>query len=355
MRSIHVNAMLAVTVLFAIGLAAGCPAGGAGDDDDDGGEEGEGEGGDPAEALADAAIDYLNRCGIGFTDPDSFGAQAEPILFESLFGDIEEAFRAQLLAQFASDAVTIDAGAVAACIAAIDAAPCDDDDPGEIDACDQAITGTLAEGDACAFDTECSDGLSCFVAADAADDCGSCEPESAEGESCVNRDCADDLDCIDNICAPEQGGGGQALFEVGDACDPDGDECELFDTGLACVDNGAGGNECVPAVIVQVGETCDTGTRQRYCENSASVSFCVDDGTGVGECTDRPGPGEECLLTLLCDQTIAVCDQGTCEAGGAAGDGCDADNPFSCQVGLQCGDDATCAPFLTLDDPPTCN
>ena len=152
-------------------------------------------------------------------------------------------------AAFDNPDLVVDAAGYDECLAAL--AACNDfggDHP-----CDlrNVFRGQRAEGEACTF-AECADGLECF------DDV--CAPALNEGDPCTTLCGPAELTCDNGRCVTSG-----APLEVGDRC---GDVCG---PGLACV-----ALTCVARVAVGVGEACDAdGTGNRTLRSSAFLLVAI--------------------------------------------------------------------------------
>lgn len=267
-----------------------------------------------ATALTDARCAYYTRCGLV-----SGGAECR-------------AFYDRMAIDNPSVQAAIDAGALVyhddaaqACLAAYAGLACDltEQAPDALAACNEVLTGTLALGDACAFDREC-ESTACDVPSCTSACCtGTCvaaTPLPAAGEPCSAL-CAGDAFCgLDSIChapLPENAScttepcayglycAGRTMTTAG-TCKPLphlGEPCEN-----ACADVGA---------ICSGGRCTAVGLRDDACTSNADCSMyyeCIDSA-----CALPPTLGMPC--TTSCYEA-AYCDGTTCVAQKPAGEPC---------------------------------
>jgi hypothetical protein len=225
------------------------------------------------------------------------------------------------------------------CKTAVDAAGCNVLLADGIPECD--FRGTLADGAACANDSQCTSG-GCFV--DAKTACGKCGARAAEGADCTSAKCQRGLVCNGaNKCAKR--------IAEGAACDGT-TACEVP---LSCVSGKCGkGLAKGVACKVGMGETpCDSATGL-YCK---PPNVTTKDGT----CTSFTvvAAGQACGLTVqpvdyaTCEKSQCVgasgTTKGTCQAYLSDGAACDAAKAPDCQFPAKCRS-GKCA----LLDPTVC-
>lgn len=209
--------------------------------------------------------------------------------------------------------------------------------------CSDVLRGTIAAGQACTFDAECTPGLFCKTTT-----CpGVCTSFLAEATPCES-----DGNCQDGLsCGTPQGGGTKVCKKAvavdlsgktGDTCDPT--TAKLCQSGLACagVSNAAGraSFQCetpltAPACHVAFPEECPSG---QFCKLPPN-SF---DGT----CAPVPKVGEPCGKYSPSDNRpvcapASVCDtaSGNCVAFQDLAGACTADNQCyskSCDTAGKC-------------------
>ncbi|MFY0539112.1 hypothetical protein [Nannocystis pusilla] len=230
--------------------------------------------------------------------------------------------------------VELDPDAVAACIAALEAASCGElvargleIDPG----CSQYLAGTLGEGEACRGGTvsDCAPGLSC-VSEDGA--CpGTCVAQPAP---CSEGSCGADAFCtFDGTCEPRAA--------LGEACDEAKIEFDNL-SDRAC----AAGSHCEDSVCVAdlgVGAPCG-GLDVHACGDGACVCADLDNchDPAAFACGPAPGAGEPCSTAFDCTEGL-YCDfdaGGRCAARGGPGEACN-DSFGACLHSLACVD-GTC-------------
>lgn len=244
------------------------------------------------------------------------------------------------------------------------------------EACAQPFAGTLAEGDACAVDGQCSSETcrlgrcaprdECETKADCgtsmfcvAGELGSstCVPAPLEGEPCLlGARCAEDHWCGDDLrCrAFRQVGTGEPCDRRRDRCDEDNwcleglcvdlralndalrplghheaepppCSCRNDNDGVACVD-GADGPACLPVRYAEVGERCDDN--EVRCRGLLRTTFCRD-----GTCALAGGQGDSCVTSEECrDELRCVRERSTQPAG--PGEPCDSHD--ACAFALAC-------------------
>ena len=222
------------------------------------------------------------------------------------------------------------------CAAALAARPCDGDYETTDPSC--VLRGTLANGAACAYGTQCQTG-SCVSAAPT--ECGVCTALAAAGEDCMHAACVPGTTCAatgtckvykkldeecgtSTYCAPglvcdAKGGAVTKCVNLGSA----GDDCSkngFCVDGYSCV-NGT----CAVNPVVMVGQACgiDVATGQK---TSCSNGYCVGGDSAV---------------------------DGTCTAWVAAGGACDdaGTTPLRCDDGLDCVD----GKCVVISSPATCH
>jgi hypothetical protein len=215
--------------------------------------------------LLDARCIYFERCGL-------VSSRDHCLAFYNHFAidnpSPEAAYKAGKLAY--------DAALARDCIDAWGALSCDatQQPPGALAVCDDVITGTLAQGETCAFDRECV------------------------SDNCVAPSCS--MACCPGTCGPELARPG-----VGDACTSlcvDGAFCNASGTCQALLPRGAACSD----------EVCTYGL---YCEGLTP--------TTTGTCTPFPHLGDAC--ESYCAEVNAVCLGGRCVAVGVLGDTCTSD------------------------------
>jgi hypothetical protein len=226
-------------------------------------------------------------------------------------------------------------GGVSACLAAVEREACGERVSLESEtpwpsACRGVISGTLADGSACALDEECQS-LDCncgacaapFVPMDlscSAQPCpggyvcnseSTCVPYGQIGEACGDAfgvregTCAPNLFCVDGTCrAPEDyrtAGDGEPCYSPRNADDP----LVFCAEGFACEFERAGEGVCRP--LLAVGEPCGGGSHGICAEGS----FCHGPSDDL-RCRAFAAEGEECFPSGAGDP----CEVGTvCQAG----------------------------------------
>jgi hypothetical protein len=215
----------------------------------------------------------------------------------------------------------------AKCKAAVDAAACNTLLADGVKECD--FRGTLADGAACASDSQCTSG-GCFV--DAKTACGKCGPRAAEGADCTSSKCARGLTCsAANKCVKPTAEGG--------ACDAN-TPCELS---LSCLNA-----KCAKGLAD--GAACKNGMNETPCNGFVGL-YCKPPKATVadGTCTrfTTATANQLCGVTLQPTVDFSFCEnsqcvgatsmmRGTCKSFLADGAACDATKQPDCQFPAKC-------------------
>jgi hypothetical protein len=344
------KAFCAAAVLLFVGLA-GC----GGDDDpapipvDD----------LPAE-FADAFCAQARACAGEVVDVFFGGIDCET-LYTNAFEDAE---LENLKASIEAGRVVYDSGRAGDCIAALGSLSCSGLANPQPAACEDALRGTIAEGDDCGSDYECEGDGFCDRPAGACP--GTCTPRRAAGGECVEDDtCRAGLVCgasTMRCVAPATDGmpceGGSApecepglvclgqmtgtpgtcqpnaevfVGDVGDTCAIEGPLCR---EGRSCVaiSVGAGGAELECQAAVSSGAACKAGVpdqcpEDEWCEGTNLLAGMVD-----GTCAPLPATGETCAAVLIgqrcADGLVCVAGRNQCLPVGR--------NGSPCMEGAQC-------------------
>lgn len=279
-------------------------------------------------------------------------------------------------------------GRVESCIADIATAPCEELGTGHAPvSCQQTFVGTIAAGDDCALDEECSGNAfcdttgmtcpgTCTALGDAGADCtednqcaeglacalpaiglGSCTAQAGEGDPCGGNapDCG-----LGMVCAGENedqniSGVCKRIDEVFVAAI--GEECSL-DDGIFCVE----GASCVATltgtgVNAMVSWECeaerqaDADCKLAIPDQCPAGQYCDVDPSAqlprfTGTCKDLPRAGQECgKWQGVCDSG-AVCDgAGLCQPINRIGGSCDDDTQCASEncVGGECAAPSLCS------------
>jgi hypothetical protein len=219
-----------------------------------------------------------------------------------------------------------DAEAVA-CKAAVDNAACNTLLADGVEECD--FRGTLADGAACASDSQCTSG-GCFV--DLTTTCGKCGPRAAEGADCTSSKCARGLTCnAVKKCVK--------LVAAGGTCDAN-TPCELS---LGCLDGKCGKGLAKDAA-------CKNGMNETPCDTFTGL-FCKPPKATVADGTCSPfavaTANQLCGLMLSPTVDFAVCEnsqcigatsmmRGKCQSFLADGAACDSTKQPDCQFPAKC-------------------
>jgi hypothetical protein len=228
--------------------------------------------------------------------------------------------------------------------------------------CKLRLSGTVADGEACAADVECrSPGATC--ARDCAEACceGTCRPAYAEGEVCdLFESCQPGLQC--NFAEGEErtfrcvaGDVGTPCWDQGDCdpgawCDTEAGECRAdFTEGVACtkINQCSGDTECVglqrrlePAAcrrVSEAGDRCDSICRGNlYCE-------VPQDRTQWGTCVALAEPNGPCAQSGPFCSAGYACQGGACVPKSKLGASC---------ARVACLPDLLCSSELPPSDGP---
>ena len=219
------------------------------------------------------------------------------------------------------------------CKSAVDTAACNTLLADGVMQCD--FRGTLADGAACASDSQCTSG-GCFV--DAKTNCGKCGPRAAEAGDCTSAKCARGLTCntakkcvkpvaesgacdaATTVCEISlsciNGKCGKGLAKSA-ACKNAANEvpCDSF-TGLYCKPPSAtvADGVCTPFTVVSANELCGISLTPAvdyaFCGNSQCIGAM---GTTKGKCQSFLADGAACDATKQPDcQFPAKCRNGKC-------------------------------------------
>ncbi len=213
------------------------------------------------------------------------------------------------------------------CKAAVDAAACNTLLADGVSQCE--FRGTLADGAACASDSQCTSGA-CFV--DAKTDCGKCGARAAEAADCTSAKCQRGLTCTSaKKCAK--------FVPAGGACDAT-TSCE---PSLSCIDG-----KCNKGLAKDA--ACKLASTTSPCDTFSGL-FCKPPSamTTDGKCTlfTVVAAGQQCGVSLQPAIDYAACGnsqcvgaqgltKGTCAAYLADGVACDATKAPGCQFPAKC-------------------
>lgn len=325
--------------------------GSSGDGDGDGGGDGDGDGDGPLPGdLSQATVAQVPAIIAAATCQGLLDCMGPVVLAGILdHEDCETALTAGLrdgdyayYEQSVTDGRTnFDASQLQACHDALVALGCELQTAALPDACQAAVGGTVADGDACVATIDCDQRSYCKNT----DACPStCARRKAAGASCDSSDeCNADLFCIGGAC-------GSPLQDLGESCENADEVCRY---GNACVANAGGDAVCgVPSFDLDVGASCDLA-RGKYCKEG-NACVVVDQGTDTTECQPQVGPGDDCLPGSPSQCPVGhFCEfaSGTCQPQGAAGEDCvgNPNNPNQCTPGNVCVS-GTCEPIGRIGD-----
>lgn len=299
---------------------------------------------DYGDARRTAECERLTRCGL-FSAEDA----CERSLLPALRRDMHAAIDAGKIAY--------DGVAAKSCLEAIAVQSCDAtsaDARITPPACARVFSGRVADGDTCAFDTECASG-SCDAPDCRLEECctGTCRPTIALAP--LGAPCNRDADCVDGFCGADQRC--HARVAARETCSRD-EECE-FD--LACIgatdldlgrcrDMPLVGEACPYMRCAEIGVACMEGNCAPVGLIGTSCTTAADcspygECAPSGQCSELPRLGAECTTSCSRD---AWCDAGTCAALLPNTEPCTAGNQCEslyCQEGTvfdACTDRITC-------------
>lgn len=322
--------------------------------------EGSGTGGIALDALPDAYAraycDVLERCFGAFYGLITAYEDCEKLSAERLRQSGLDA----LSAAVAAGSVEYHAGEVQGCIDATENKACSELNQRGSAACEAAVTGTRAKGEACELDEECEGSLIC----DVKDACpGKCVERYAAGIACGSDDqCADGLvcsqattHCVKPAAEGEACGGGvEAQCAAGLLCRGE-DKGKL--TAGTCVAAeslalGGEGDACDPATLA----LCRTGLSCVVTAVAPAVTWeCKKPGgegatCGVGLPEDCPA-GQYCPVTTA--DVLAMTLEAKCAPLPQAGAACAA-RPFdslpACAPYERCASDGKCIGLRDLGE-----
>ena len=268
-------------------------------------------------AIADSFCDRIAACYGDF-------------FVKALMGDTATCkFRLELevKASAKGPGVQIEDAEAARCKAAVDAAACNTLLADGVKECD--FRGTLADGAACANDSQCTSG-GCYV--DAKTDCGKCGTRAAEGADCTSSRCARSLTCsAANKCVKTVAEGGACDTNI--PCEPS----------LSCIRAKCGKG-------LASGAACKNAENETPCDGFAGL-FCKPPSATVADGTCAPftvaTANQLCGVTLQPTVDYAFCKnsqcvgatsttRGTCKSFLEDGAACDATKQPDCQFPAKC-------------------
>jgi hypothetical protein len=215
----------------------------------------------------------------------------------------------------------------ATCKAAVDIAACSTLLADGVKECD--FRGTLADGAACASDSQCTSG-GCYV--DPKTTCGKCGARAAEGADCTSAKCVRGLTCSGaNKCVKP--------VAIGGTCDAS-TPCEIS---LSCL-----GGKCGRGLAK--GVACKNAMNETPCDGFSGL-YCLPPSAKVADGTCTPftvaTANELCGITLQPTVDFSFCEnsqcvgatsttRGTCKSYLADGAACDATKQPDCQFPAKC-------------------
>jgi hypothetical protein len=217
-----------------------------------------------------------------------------------------------------------------ACTSALQSLSCTDVLAGTDPTACQPPVGTVAMGQPCSFNGQCTTQY-CLVALGSI--CGTCQAAPQPGAACSVNGCAEG-----QVCVASSGTCQTAVTAVGATCSATspcgpGLACVTVRTTMSCQALGAAvgvacaaRNDLLPDCDHRLGLTCDTGSHK-----------CVQDtyATAGNACGPTDGGYVDCENGGACNTTGAGTD-GTCEAPAADGAACDPSGAAPCLVPAVC-------------------
>ena len=255
------------------------------------------------------------------------------------------------LTRLAAPGTGNDPTAVEQCLQQIPSASCNEFDLGEIAEC-QAKTGSIANGQACAFSGQCQSANCAIVTGTS---CGTCAPPNQAGDSCATTSCSAGLFCIAATQQCQPRGSGDAACDSGHPCG----------AGLSCVTpSGMPSGTCQPAGAT-VGAACDPSRQTApACDpnlnlrcDGTSHTCLADSFTGAGaQCGVVNHIGVSCTNASTCFGAQGQ-TPGMCLANAADGGPCDTQAGPSCLPPARCvtGGGSATAGLCRLADPASCS
>jgi hypothetical protein len=210
---------------------------------------------------------------------------------------------------------------------------------------DCAPLGTLTNGQACAFNGQCSSGF-CSDIRKAS--CGVCAAAPAAGDSCETSFCGHDQICVDPSLTCQVRGALNAICDVATA------PCEA---GLTCTGTGTAAKTC-QAASTTPGASCGDGSPGCYfaeglwCQGAAQLKTCtrinyVAAGQACGTLVDGSMAVCRAGTCFTSAGPAAVTELGTCQANAGDGESCDTRLGPACITPAHCvtqdgGTNGTC-------------
>jgi hypothetical protein len=302
-----------------------------------------------ATAFAQAVCQVQSRC-----------RQESAFLEQQCEDDASAVYSADLAKAIAAGKSAFNAQQAQACVDGLRARGCQRTPPEVDQACERAVTGTIAAGSACSWLYECATGR-CEPAGPGA--CpAQCGPVGAEGAPCSDGPCdlRAGLRCIDNVCsklhAADQkcgstddcaldlycDGFGKCSSRTFEQASCDADEqcaaglwCDASAEGGLCRKQIAPGASCTAASAESIRSACEDGSVCKgftFAKTGATAGTCTALGelgagcvasaeiTGCGgglacvggKCADKPVSGP-CAQPDDCKDGVAFCDGTACQ------------------------------------------
>lgn len=241
----------------------------------------------------------------------------------------------QLIADEAAGLVDFDGGKARECINALRNNDCtlfgqfEEDD-----ACDATFSGSVVLGGACFNSEVCAGDARCN--GDETETCrpGTCvalEAVAGEGESCLDANCADGLDCNDSDVCVASPGPGDTCSSLSDCTNDSLCQLGADNTPGTCVALPSSGGTCDPNLGGEIlGGRFSCLLVTDYCDPSDNT------------CKAKLLDGGDCSAVPYACINYAQCIEGACVAAPGIGDSCVVDGQPDCLGDLEC-DGGTCA------------
>ncbi|HSO35912.1 MAG TPA: hypothetical protein VLT33_25460, partial [Labilithrix sp.] len=245
----HASSVLASLLVSGIALACGSSGGSSGPDVAEGPVRDQ-----TLEAIAGSFCDRIAAC-YGDVFVKAFLRDTATCKYR---------FAIEVTASAKGPGVQLKDGAAAKCKTAVDTAPCNVLLADGVPECD--FRGTLADGAACASDSQCTSG-GCYV--DPTTTCGKCAARAAEGADCTTSKCVRGLVCNGaKKCMKSVADGGTC--DANTVCEPS----------LSCINGKCGKG-------LASGAACKNAANERPCDSFTGL-FCKPPKATVADGTCTP-------------------------------------------------------------------
>ena len=245
-----------------------------------------------------------------------------------IYSLLYESVGASIKASLDAGRTSFDAEAAQRCLDLLAAEECDEADL----ACEDALVGKVATGDACTESTECAGNAYCREGLDCL---GTCVATLGVGEACPGTDfdeCGAGFFCsAEGVCTAEKANGEPCDYS--EECSSY--YCDYTEEGSRCV-------EIPPDYVKDIGALCDFDQEckpdlhcpQGTCTAAGEIgepcpcvseAYCSEDSADAfGVCVARIPQGEACEISGQC--ATGICDDGVCEKPSGLGGPCVTDD-----------------------------